>query len=52
MSNTRVDNSVLHIDNIISAQPNIGPNIPDGGYGWIIVVVVSFFKVIILSDKR
>lgn len=40
-----VEDSVLRIDNIISTQPNIGPNIPDGGYGWVIVMSVSFFKV-------
>lgn len=46
MANVLGDNSVLRLDSIISAQPNIGPNIPDGGYGWVIVVTFAFFQVI------
>lgn len=38
----------LKLDSIVSAQPNIGPNIPDGGFGWIIVIGVAFFQVIFI----
>lgn len=35
----------LRLDNILSTQPDIGPNVPDGGYGWIVVLVSMFFQV-------
>lgn len=39
----------LVIDGIVSAQPELGPNIPDGGYGWVVFVSTLFFQV---SDKN
>lgn len=35
----------LQIDNVLSSQPELGPSIPDGGYGWFILLGASFFHV-------
>jgi len=35
----------LVIDNVLSTQPELGPIIPDGGYGWIVFIVTLFFQV-------
>lgn len=37
----------LRIDNIISIHPELGPSVPDGGYGWVILLAVMFFEAII-----
>lgn len=34
----------LQIDNVLSSQPELGPHIPDGGYGWVIFTVSLLFK--------
>lgn len=39
----------LHLDNVLSTQPELGPNIPDGGYGWVVVIASIFFHVLIPS---
>lgn len=35
----------LAIDGIVSTQPELGPSMPDGGYGWIVFVATLFFQV-------
>lgn len=35
----------LHLDRIVSSQPEIGPTPPDGGYGWLIVVSAIVYHV-------
>lgn len=35
----------LAIDGIVSTQPELGPSIPDGGYGWVIFLATLFFQV-------
>lgn len=35
----------LRLDRILSTQPELGPSIPDGGYGWIILIVTIALKV-------
>lgn len=32
-------------DRVIATQPELGPSIPDGGYGWVVVVGSAFFQV-------
>lgn len=34
--NTKNTNSEMVIDNVISTQPELGPSVPDGGYGWVV----------------
>ncbi|ENN72031.1 hypothetical protein YQE_11320, partial [Dendroctonus ponderosae] len=34
----------LVIDNVLSTQSELGPTIPDGGYGWIVFLVTLFFQ--------
>lgn len=38
-------NEELVIDEIVSTQPEIGPKMPDGGYGWIVFLATLFFHV-------
>lgn len=33
------------IDRVIATQPELGPSIPDGGYGWFVVLGSAFFQV-------
>lgn len=35
----------LHLDRVVSSQPEIGPTPPDGGYGWMIVVSAIVYHV-------
>lgn len=35
----------LRLDKILSTQPELGPSVPDGGYGWIILIVTLILKV-------
>ncbi|KAH1000695.1 hypothetical protein HUJ04_012990 [Dendroctonus ponderosae] len=39
----------LVIDNVLSTQSELGPTIPDGGYGWIVFLVTLFFQLLIPS---
>lgn len=42
-SNRAAPNSV--IDHVISSQQELGPKVPDGGYGWVVFTVTLFFQV-------
>ncbi|XP_050296878.1 uncharacterized protein LOC126736529 isoform X2 [Anthonomus grandis grandis] len=42
-------NGDLVIDNVLTSQPELGPSIPDGGYGWIVFVCTLFFHLLIPS---
>ena len=35
----------LRLDRVLSSQPELGPSIPDGGYGWVVLVGIAFFYV-------
>lgn len=35
----------LHLDRVVSSQPEIGPTPPDGGYGWLIVVSAIIYHI-------
>lgn len=41
---TRRDEELV-IDGIVSTQPEIGPTLPDGGYGWVVFISTLFFQV-------
>lgn len=32
------------LDNVLATQPEAGPVIPDGGYGWIILIASFYIK--------
>lgn len=40
----------LRLDGILSTQPELGPSIPDGGYGWLIFLATLFFQVYFISE--
>lgn len=42
------DRNSLKIDSVLSTQSELGPSIPDGGYGWIILLATMFFQVCIV----
>lgn len=37
------------IDNVLTTQPELGPTIPDGGYGWVVFLASLFFQALIPS---
>ncbi|XP_044746089.1 uncharacterized protein LOC123307734 [Coccinella septempunctata] len=37
------------IDDVLSSQRELGPKVPDGGYGWVVFVVTLFFQIFIPS---
>lgn len=39
----------LVIDGIVSTQPELGPSMPDGGYGWVVFVATLFFQVSVIK---
>ncbi|KAG5886056.1 hypothetical protein JTB14_009505 [Gonioctena quinquepunctata] len=39
----------LVIDSVLSTQPELGPSVPDGGYGWVIFLATLFFQALIPS---
>ncbi|KAL1488053.1 hypothetical protein ABEB36_015422 [Hypothenemus hampei] len=39
----------LVIDNVLTTQPELGPSIPDGGYGWFVFLITLFFQLLIPS---
>ncbi|CAH0551298.1 unnamed protein product [Brassicogethes aeneus] len=44
------DNDVdLVIDGVLSTQPELGPSIPDGGYGWVVFIGSLFFQLLVNS---
>ncbi|CAG9764074.1 unnamed protein product [Ceutorhynchus assimilis] len=45
----RDTNGELVIDNVLSTQPELGPSIPDGGYGWFVFFITLFFQLMIPS---
>ncbi|CAH1114543.1 unnamed protein product [Psylliodes chrysocephalus] len=44
-----IRNQELTIDSVVSTQPELGPNIPDGGYGWLVFFATLFFQALIPS---
>ncbi|XP_018561764.1 uncharacterized protein LOC108903905 [Anoplophora glabripennis] len=42
-------NEELVIDGVLSTQPELGPSIPDGGYGWVVFLATLFFQALIPS---
>lgn len=42
---TRNRSGDLAIDHVLSTQSELGPTIPDGGYGWIVFLVTLFYQV-------
>lgn len=41
----RTRDDELVIDGIVSTQPELGPSMPDGGYGWVVFIATLFFQV-------
>ncbi|CAH2005603.1 unnamed protein product [Acanthoscelides obtectus] len=39
----------LAIDGVLTTQPELGPSVPDGGYGWIVFLATLFFQTLIPS---
>ncbi|XP_012265147.2 uncharacterized protein LOC105691323 [Athalia rosae] len=39
----------LHLDNVITSMPELGPTVPDGGYSWLIFVGVIAIKMTVPS---
>lgn len=33
------------LDTVVATQPELGPSIPDGGFGWVVVLGSAFFQV-------
>lgn len=33
------------LDRVVATQPELGPSIPDGGFGWVVVLGSAFFQV-------
>lgn len=36
---------VLNLDDVLATQPELGPSIPDGGFGWVVFLGTLFFQV-------
>ncbi|KAF7273677.1 hypothetical protein GWI33_013624 [Rhynchophorus ferrugineus] len=45
---TRPDNALV-IDNVLTTQPELGPTVPEGGYGWVVLLASLFFHALIPS---
>lgn len=45
----RNNNQELVIDNVLSTQPELGPTIPEGGWGWVVFFISLFFQTLIPS---
>ncbi|XP_050498383.1 uncharacterized protein LOC126879418 [Diabrotica virgifera virgifera] len=39
----------LAIDSVVATQSELGPSIPDGGYGWVVFIATLFFQALIPS---
>lgn len=51
-TNKRNENELrMNIDAILTTQPELGPTIPDGGYGWIVLIATLFFQVSKIFNK-
>ena len=44
-SDARHNKRDMKIDSVLTTQPELGPHIPDGGYGWLVLLATSFFQV-------
>ncbi|CAG9859459.1 unnamed protein product [Phyllotreta striolata] len=44
-----VENGSLALDSVVTTQPELGPSIPDGGYGWLVFLATLFFQALIPS---
>lgn len=38
-------NRNLRLDRVVTSQPELGPSVPDGGYGWIILIASLILQV-------
>ncbi|KAJ3648298.1 hypothetical protein Zmor_020111 [Zophobas morio] len=45
--NRRENLHVLSIDEVVSTQPELGPSVPDGGFGWIVFIATLFFQALL-----
>jgi hypothetical protein len=41
----RENEHALSLDDVITTQPELGPSIPDGGFGWVVFIGTLFFQV-------
>lgn len=41
----RGNEHALSLDDVITTQPELGPSIPDGGFGWVVFIGTLFFQV-------
>ncbi|KAF5274801.1 hypothetical protein FQR65_LT00384 [Abscondita terminalis] len=39
----------LRLDNVLSTEPELGPTLPDGGYGWVVAIASAFFHILVPS---
>ncbi|XP_045461000.1 uncharacterized protein LOC123671293 [Harmonia axyridis] len=50
MANKSVrETQISVIDEVVSSQPELGPKVPDGGYGWVVFGGTLFFQIFIPS---
>ncbi|EFA07125.2 hypothetical protein TcasGA2_TC010116 [Tribolium castaneum] len=45
-SNRQVEHT-LTLDEVLATQPELGPSIPDGGFGWVVFIGTLFFQTLI-----
>jgi MFS family permease len=43
----RENEHALSLDDVITTQPELGPSIPDGGFGWVVFIGTLFFQALV-----